>query len=380
MQDRVPQCRIAYRNAGLRTAMQDCVRQWPEPAGAACPAGHAGGLSLEDIMTRLSIAVPARRVAVTLLAACATAAAGVVQAQSFPSKPVRFIVPFGAGSATDQLGRLLAENIAEAAKQPVIVENKAGGSGIPATEYGKAAAPDGYTLMVVSSGTFGVNPSLYPDLPYKPLTDFLPISNIFLVPLVIVAHPSLPVNTLAELIALAKKEPGKLSYASAGPGTSQHLSMELFKLKAGVDIVHIPYKGAAVATTDLLAGQIQLSFASAPGSMPYVQSGKLRALAVTGATRSPALPETPTVQETGLKGFEVTLWLAVFAPAKTPRPIVERLHREFAAALAIPQVRDALNLQGLQPESAAPAAFARHLSAEIAKWREVARKANLKPE
>src|SRR3954469_11525699 len=181
------------------------------------------------------------------------------QAQaSWPNKPVRFIVPFPPGQAADIFARLMAEKLTEVWKQQVIVENKAGGSGIPATEYGKAATPDGYTLMVVSSGTFGVNPSLYPDLPYKPLVDFLPISNIFLVPLVIVAHPSFEANTLAELIALARKEPGKLSYASAGPGTSQHLAMELFKLRAKLDIEHIPYKGSGPAMADLLGGHVKL--------------------------------------------------------------------------------------------------------------------------
>jgi len=191
---------------------------------------------------------PTRRHVMALASAAgATLAAPAIAQSAWPNKPVRFVVPFPPGQAADIFERLMAEKLSEKWKQQVIVENKAGGSGIPATEYGKMAAPDGYTLMVVSSGTFGVNPSLYPDLPYKPLTDFLPISNIFLVPLVIVAHPSLPVNTLAELIALAKKEPGQLSYASAGPGTSQHLSMELFKLKADVDIVHIPYKGSGPA-------------------------------------------------------------------------------------------------------------------------------------
>ncbi len=176
----------------------------------------------------------------------------------WPSKPVRFIVPFPPGQAADIFARLVAERLTDVWKQQVVVENKAGGSGIPATETGKAAAPDGYTVMVVSSGTFGVNPSLYPDLPYKPLVDFKPISNIFLVPLVIVAHPDFPAKTLGELIELARKEPGKLSYASAGPGTSQHLSMELFKLRAKVDIEHIPYKGSGPAMADLLGGHVKL--------------------------------------------------------------------------------------------------------------------------
>ena len=188
-----------------------------------------------------------RRRALALGLAAPLIATHVHAQAAWPTKPVRFIVPFPPGQAADIFARLMAERLTDVWKQQVVVENKAGGSGIPATETGKTAAPDGYTVMVVSSGTFGVNPSLYPDLPYKPLVDFKPISNIFLVPLVIVAHPSFPANTLGELIDLARKEPGKLSYASAGPGTSQHLSMELFKLRAKVDIEHIPYKGSGPA-------------------------------------------------------------------------------------------------------------------------------------
>ena len=232
---------------------------------------------------------PTRRQALALAGAAGAALAAPAIAQSpWPNKPVRFVVPFPPGQAADIFARLMAEKLGEMWKQQVIVENKGGGSGIPATEFGKAAAPDGYTLMVVSSGTFGVNPSLYPDLPYKPLTDFLPISNIFLVPLVIVAHPSLPVNTLAELIALAKKEPGQLSYASAGPGTSQHLSMELFKLKASVDIVHIPYKGSGPAMADLLGGHVKLMMDSTASALNHIKDGRIKALAVTTARPAPA--------------------------------------------------------------------------------------------
>ncbi|TAJ32809.1 MAG: tripartite tricarboxylate transporter substrate binding protein, partial [Reyranella sp.] len=214
-------------------------------------------------------------------AALAAPAAPAIAQAPWPSKPVKFVVPFPPGQAADIFARMMAEKLTDMWKQQVIVENKGGGSGIPATESVKIAPPDGYTLMVVSSGTFGVNPSLFPDLPYKPLTDFLPISNIFLVPLVIVAHPSLPVNSLAELIALAKKEPGQLSYASAGPGTSQHLSMELFKLKAGLDIVHIPYKGSGPAMADLLGGHVKLMMDSTAAALNHIRDGRIKALAVT---------------------------------------------------------------------------------------------------
>ena len=243
---------------------------------------------------------PTRRRAIALAGATGMAWASpavVTQARadsSWPAKPVHFIVPFPPGQASDIFARLMAEKLTDVWKQQVIVENKAGGSGIPATEYGKAAAPDGYTLMVASSGTFGINPSLYPDLPYRPLVDFLPISNIFLVPLAIVAHPSFPATTLAELIALAKKEPGKLSYASAGPGTSQHLAMELFKLRAKVDIEHIPYKGSGPAMNDLLGGHVQLMMDSTAAALQPIQDKRIRALAVTTVRRRPSTTFPPS--------------------------------------------------------------------------------------
>ena len=238
--------------------------------------------------------IPTRRRALALGGAAGALLAVPAVAQApWPSKPVRFIVPFPPGQAADIFARLVAEKLTDVWKQQVIVENKGGGSGIPATEYGKAAAPDGYTLMVVSSGTFGVNPSLFPDLPYKPLTDFLPISNIFLVPLVIVAHPSFPGNTLADLIELARKEPGKWSYASAGPGTSQHLSMELFKLRAKLDIVHVPYKGSGPAMADLLGGHVPLMMDSTASALNHIVDGRIKALAVTTARPAPA-PPSPT--------------------------------------------------------------------------------------
>src|SRR5512139_605102 len=234
---------------------------------------------------------PTRRRALGLASAAgaALAAPSLAGAQApWPVKPVRFIVPFPPGQAADIFARLMAEKLTDVWKQQVIVENKAGGSGIPATEYGKAAAPDGYTLMVVSSGTFGVNPSLFPDLPYKPLVDFLPISNIFLVPLVIVAHPSFPANTLGELIELARKDPGKYSYASAGPGTSQHLSMELFKLRAKLDIVHIPYKGSGPAIAVLLGGHVKLMMDSTAAALSPITDKRIKALALTTARRAAA--------------------------------------------------------------------------------------------
>ena len=323
---------------------------------------------------------PTRRRALALAGAASAALAAPAIAQSpWPSKPVRFVVPFPPGQAADIFARLMAEKLTDIWKQQVIVENKGGGSGIPATEYGKAAAPDGYTLMVVSSGTFGVNPSLYPDLPYKPLVDFLPISNIFLVPLVIVAHPSLPVNTLAELIALAKKEPGKLSYASAGPGTSQHLSMELFKLKAGLDIVHVPYKGSGPAMADLLGGHVKLMMDSTASALNHIRDGRIKALAVTTArTAPPPLDNIPPIAKT-LPGFDAAGWSGLAAPARTPLEIVAKVNRDVNALLQDPAVVREIERRAGMPAPGSPIQFAEFIKKEIDTWGEVVRATGTKP-
>jgi len=297
----------------------------------------------------------------------------------WPSKPVRFIVPFPPGQAADIFARLMAERLTDVWKQQVIVENKAGGSGIPATETGKTAAPDGYTVMVVSSGTFGVNPSLYPDLPYKPLVDFKPISNIFLVPLVIVAHPDFPAKTLGELIALARKEPGKLSYASAGPGTSQHLSMELFKLRAKLDIVHIPYKGSGPAMADLLGGHVKLMMDSTASALNAIRDGRIKAFAVTTARRAPAPLDTiPTIGET-IPGFDAAGWSGLAAPARTPAEIVDRISHDVQALLRDPAVIRQIEDRAGIPAPGTPADFSAFIGKEIETWGEVVRSTGTKP-
>jgi tripartite-type tricarboxylate transporter receptor subunit TctC len=297
----------------------------------------------------------------------------------WPSKPVRFIVPFPPGQAADIFARLMAERLTDVWKQQVVVENKAGGSGIPATETGKAAAPDGYTVMVVSSGTFGVNPSLYPNLPYKPLVDFKPISNIFLVPLVIVAHPEFPAKTLGELIALARKEPGKLSYASAGPGTSQHLSMELFKLRAKLDIVHIPYKGSGPAMADLLGGHVKLMMDSTASSLNAIRDGRIRALAVTTGRRAPApLDAIPTIAET-IPGFDAAGWSGLAAPVHTPAAIVEKISADVQALLRDPAVIRQIEERAGIPAPGTPADFSAFIAREIETWGEVVKATGTKP-
>lgn len=323
-----------------------------------------------------------RRNAIVLSGAALSApflAAPAVAQTPWPSKPVRFIVPFPPGQAADIFARLMAEKLTEVWKQQVVVENKAGGSGIPATEYGKAAAPDGYTLMVVSSGTFGVNPSLYPDLPYRPLVDFLPVSNIFLVPLVIVAHPSFPANTLAELIDLARKEPGKLSYASAGPGTSQHLAMELFKMRAKLDIVHIPYKGSGPALADLQGGHVKLMMDSTASAQQAILDKRIKAFAVTTARRvSAPLDFIPPIADT-LPGFDTAGWSGIAAPAHTPLEIVAKVNKDITALLQDPAIVREIERRAAIPAPGTPIQFAEFIKKEIDTWGEVVRATGTKP-
>jgi len=320
-----------------------------------------------------------RRALAAAGAATAALAAPALAQAPWPNKPVRFIVPFPPGQAADIFARLMAEKLTEVWKQQVIVENKAGGSGIPATEYGKAAAPDGYTLMVVSSGTFGVNPSLFPDLPYKPLVDFLPISNIFLVPLVIVAHPSFPANTLAELVELARKDPGTYSYASAGPGTAQHLSMELFKLRAKLDIVHVPYKGSGPAMADLLGGHVKLMMDSAASALGAIVDGRIKALAVTTARRAaPPLDNIPPIADT-LPGFDAAGWSGLAAPARTPLEIVAKVNKDLQALLKDSAVVRQIEQRAGMPAPGSPIQFAEFIKKEIDTWGEVVRATDTKP-
>ena len=323
---------------------------------------------------------PTRRRAIALAGAAGAALAAPALAQApWPNKPVHFIVPFPPGQAADIFARMMAEKLTDVWKQQVVVENKAGGSGIPATEYAKAAAPDGYTLMVVSSGTFGVNPSLYPDLPYRPLVDFLPISNIFLVPLVIVAHPSFPANTLSELIELARQEPGQLSYASAGPGTSQHLSMELFKLRAKLDIVHIPYKGSGPAMADLLGGHVKLMMDSTAAALSAIVDKRIKALAVTTARRAAApLDGIPALAET-IPGFDAAGWSGLAAPARTPLEIVAKVNRDVQALLQDPAVIRQIEQRAAMPAPGTPIQFAEFIKKEIDTWGEVVRATGTKP-
>jgi tripartite-type tricarboxylate transporter receptor subunit TctC len=321
-----------------------------------------------------------RRQAMQVLAAAGTALGTPARAEAaYPNRPVKFVVPFPPGQAADIFARLIAERLGELWKQQTIVDNKGGGAGIPGTESAKLAPADGYTLLVATSGTFGVNPSLFPDLPYKPLVDFEPISLIFLVPLVIVAHPDFPANSLAELIALAKKDPGKYSSASAGPGTSQHLSMELFKSKAGLDIVHVPYKGSGPAMADLLGGHIQLMMDSTASAQSAILDKRIKALGVTTARRAPApLDGIPSIGDT-LAGYDTAGWAGLVAPVHTPAEIVVKISTDVQALLHDPTTVKSIEAKAGIAAPTTPAEFAAFIKKEIETWRAVVSATGTKP-
>ena len=303
------------------------------------------------------------------LALLLVAVSSAVWAQgTWPSRPIRFIVPFPPGGATDILARAAAQKLTEAWGQSVVVDNRPGAGGNIGSELVAKAAPDGYTLEMGTVGTHAINSSLYAKMPYDHVKDFTPIILVAGVPNVLEVNPELPVHSVAELIAYAKANPGKLNFASSGSGTSIHLSGELFKVMAGVQMTHIPYKGSAPAMQDLLGGQVQLMFDNLPPSLPQIKAGKLRALAVTTATRAPALPDVPTIAEAGLPGYESSSWFGLLAPTGTPRDIVVKLNAEIASWLATPEAREKLTAIGAIAMGGTPEDFARHIAAETTKW------------
>ena len=316
--------------------------------------------------------------AVAIVAALAVAGGALAQAPSYPSKPIRLVVPFPPGGTTDILAREVAQKLTDAWGQSVVVDNRPGAGGNIGAELVAKAAPDGYTLLMGTVGTHAINSSLYAKLPYDHVKDFAPVILVADVPNVLVVNPALPVNSVAELIAYAKSNPGKLNFASSGNGTSIHLSGELLKTMAGVQMVHVPYKGSAPALTDLVGGQVQLMFDNLPSSLPQIKAGKLRAIAVTSATRAAALPDVPTVAEAGLPGFEATSWFGVLAPAGTPQAIVAKLNVEIARWLATPEAQERLRGQGANAAGGSPEDFAKHIAAETAKWAKVVKESGAK--
>ena len=310
-----------------------------------------------------------KRVATWMLgAAFALLAASVAGAQSWPAKPIRWIVPFAPGGTTDILARTISDKLTIALGKPVIVENNPGaGGGVGAVQTAKAA-PDGYTIMGGTISTHAINASLYKTLPYDPVKDFTPITLIARVPNLLVVNPDVPAKNVRELIALMKANPGKYSFASSGNGTSQHLSGELFKSMAGVDMQHIPYKGSPAALQDVVSGQVTMTFDNITTAWPLAKAGKLRALAVTTAKRSPIAPEVPTLAEAGLAGYEIGSWQGVFAPAGTPADIVKRLNVEIVKIINMPDVREKLVNLGAEPVGDTPDEFAALVKSEGAKW------------
>jgi tripartite-type tricarboxylate transporter receptor subunit TctC len=313
-----------------------------------------------------------------LLLTCVVLSAQAAESY-YPERPVRVIVTFPPGGGTDIVARMIFQKIAERTGGNFIIDNRGGAGGTIGTDATAKAPADGYTFVVVS-GSHAINPNLYKKLAYDTLRDFAPVSLLVTGPGLLVVHPSLPARNVEELIAVAKSRPGEILYASAGNGTPPHLAAELFKMMAGVNLVHVPYKGNAQAMTDLIAGQVSLSFPTAPSALPHVQTRRLRALGVTGAKRASGLPDIPTIAEAGVAGYEASAWYGVLAPAGTPPAIVNKLQNEIHAVLRMPEIIDKLVAQGLEPAANTPDEFARFIHAEFAKWSKVINVAGVKLE
>ncbi|SDZ84459.1 Bug family tripartite tricarboxylate transporter substrate binding protein [Acidovorax soli] len=315
-----------------------------------------------------------RRQALAVLASLAAGTAalpGAALAQAYPTKPISIVVPFSAGGTTDILARLVGQYLSTELGQPVVVENKAGAGGNIGGQYAAKAAADGYTLFMGTVGTHAINASLYKKMPFDPIKDFAPLTRVANVPNLLVVNPKQPFKTVPEMIAYAKANPGKINFGSPGNGASPHLSGELFKSLAKVDLTHIPYKGSAPAVTDLLGNQIAIMFDNMPSVIPHVRSGKLRAIAITTSKRSAELPDVPTIAEAGVPGYEAMSWFGMFAPAATPKPVLDKLTGALAKVLANPEVKKKIADQGGEPVNETPAQFATFIKSESAKWGKV---------
>lgn len=316
-----------------------------------------------------------------LLAAAGVAAAGAVLAQAdYPNKPVKVLTGFPPGQATDVLGREIAARLSEQLGQQFYVDNKPGAAGIIATQQAMASPADGYTLLLSSSGPLAVNPGLYSKLPYDPLKDFVPVAGLALVPLVLVTNPAFPAATLKDLVAQAKARPGAINYASGGNGVTNHLVMEMFRGAAGVELMHVPYKGGPPALTDLMGGQVNVMFETTVAVLPFVRQGKLRALAVSSGKRSSAAPEIPTVAELGYPGFSGVPWVAIMAPANTPQPVVQKLNAEINKALSSKVVREHFLAQGAEPMPMTTDELGGFIRSEITKWTQAVKASGAKVE
>jgi len=311
------------------------------------------------------------------VAATLAAAASGSSAQSYPNRPVRILVPFPPGAGVDIVARMLGLPLTDLWGQATVVDNRPGAGGTIACELAAKSAPDGYTLLLGNISTFAMAPSLYKKVNYDPVQSFAPITLVNTSANVLVAHPSVPAATTQALIALAKAKPGQINYASAGSGTSPHLAAELFKSMAGVDLVHVPYKGSPQALTDLLGGQTQIMFASLVSALPHIRQARLRALGVTSLKRAAALPDLPAISEAGLRGYDVSVWMGIVAPAGTPPAIIAQLNRQIAALLQSPDIRERLAVQGLEAASNSPAEFRTYIASEVRKWAVVIKQAGV---
>jgi len=298
---------------------------------------------------------------------------------AYPSKSIRLIVPFAPGGSNDIMARLIGQKFSETFGQQVVVDNRTGASGIIGTDIAAKAPPDGYTVLMMSL-TFAVNPSLYAKLPYDTEKDLIPVTLVASAPLMLVVHPSIPAKSVQELVAYARANPGKLNFGSGGPGTTPHLAGEILKMMIGAQMTHIPYKGGGPALADLMGGQIQLMLENIPSTLPLAKSGKVRALAVTARKRSPLVPDLPTLDEAGLKGYEIVGWNGLFVPTGTPRTIVTLLHATTVRTLEQPDTRERLATLGAEGVGSSPEQFKAFVHAEIAKWARVVKAAQLKVE
>ncbi len=299
-------------------------------------------------------------------------------AQNFPVKSLRMVIHFPPGGPTDLVGRAMAQKLTEIWKQQIIVENRPGAGGVIGIETVLRAPPDGHTLLFGTSGALALAPALTPKLPYNVFTDLAPITLVVINPQILVVHPSLPVHTVRDLIRLAKSRPGQINYGSVGPGSPQHMGMELLKSMARIDMVHIPYKGTAPAMTDLIGGQISAMFNSMPSVLPHVATGRLRGIAVGSANRSPATPDIPTVAEAGLKGFQYVTWYALLAPAATPRDVITKINADAVKVLSQPDMVQRFASQGAEPAPGTPEGLAKFMRAEYDEWKRVIKAANIK--
>ena len=320
------------------------------------------------------------RCATTCLLTAMLIMASAAPAQTYPIRPIRWVVTYPPGGPTDVVARAIGAKLTEAWGQQIVIDNRAGAGGVIGTDIAAKAVPDGYTLLFGTSAGLTINPALNSKLPYDAVKDFAPVSLLVLNPQILVVHPAVPVNSVKELVALAKARPGQLNYASVGLGSPNHMGMELLKALTGIDIVHVPYKGTGPAITDLLGGQVQVMFNSMPSVIPLVASGKLKGLAVGSVQRSPAVPDIPTVAEAGVPGFENVTWYGMFAPAKSPHDIIVKLNKQVVQILASPEMAQRLASQGAEPRSSTPEELTKFMRVESERWKKVIKTAGIKVE